>query len=37
LDGTEFARGIVKFDAAEIQERKLLRVELIHRDDLVIL
>jgi len=37
LDGTEFARGIVKFDAAEIQERKLARVELIHRDDLVIL
>jgi glutamate 5-kinase len=37
LDGTEFARGIVKFDATEIQERKLARVELIHRDDLVIL
>ncbi len=37
LDGTEFARGIAKFDAAEIQEKKLVRVELVHRDDLVIL
>jgi len=37
LDGTEFARGIAKFNAAEIRERKLARVELVHRDDLVIL
>jgi glutamate 5-kinase len=37
LDGTEFARGIARFGAAEVQERKLARVELVHRDDLVIL
>jgi len=37
LDGTEFARGIAKFGAAEVRERKLARVELVHRDDLVIL
>lgn len=37
LDGTEFARGIAKFSAGEIRERKLARVELVHRDDLVIL
>jgi glutamate 5-kinase len=37
LDGTEFARGIAKFSAEEIRGRKLARVELVHRDDLVIL
>ncbi len=37
LDGTEFARGIVKFSAGEIRAKKLARVELVHRDDLVIL
>jgi len=37
LDGTEFARGIAKFSAEEIRARKLARVELVHRDDLVIL
>ncbi len=37
LDGTEFARGIAKFGADEIRERKPARVELVHRDDLVIL
>jgi glutamate 5-kinase len=37
LDGTEFARGIAKFGAAEVRARKLARVELVHRDDLVIL
>jgi glutamate 5-kinase len=37
LDGTEFARGIAKFAAAEIREKKLARVEVVHRDDLVIL
>jgi glutamate 5-kinase len=37
LDGTEFARGIAKFNAEEIRSRKLTRVELVHRDDLVIL
>jgi glutamate 5-kinase len=37
LDGTEFARGIAKFGAAEVRGRKLARVEIVHRDDLVIL
>jgi len=36
-DGTEFARGIAKFGAEEVRARKLARVELVHRDDLVIL
>jgi glutamate 5-kinase len=37
LDGTEFARGIAAFQASEIQARQLRRVEVIHRDNLVIL
>lgn len=37
LDGTEFARGIAAFGAAEIRTRKLHRVEVVHRDDLVVL
>jgi glutamate 5-kinase len=37
LNGTEFARGIARFSAEEIRARKLSRVELVHRDDLVIL
>ena len=37
LNGTEFARGIAKFSSKEIQSRTLARVELVHRDDLVIL
>ena len=37
LDGLEFARGIAKFSAEEIRGKKLARVELVHRDDLVIL
>jgi glutamate 5-kinase len=37
LNGTEFARGIVKFSAAEVRGRKLARIEVVHRDDLVIL
>ena len=37
LDGTEFARGIAAFDSAEIKARQLKRVEVVHRDDLVIL
>ena len=37
LDGTEFARGIAKFSAAKIRAKKLDQVELVHRDDLVIL
>jgi glutamate 5-kinase len=37
LNGTEFARGIAKFGADEVRGRKLARVEVVHRDDLVIL
>ena len=37
LNGTEFARGIARFGAEEIRAKKLARVELVHRDDLVIL
>jgi glutamate 5-kinase len=37
MNGTEFARGIAKFDADEVRGRKLARVEVVHRDDLVIL
>jgi glutamate 5-kinase len=37
LNGTEFARGIAKFNGDEVRGRKLTRVELVHRDDLVIL
>jgi glutamate 5-kinase len=36
-DGTEFARGIASFGATEIKARKLQRVEVVHRDNLVIL
>jgi glutamate 5-kinase len=36
-DGVEFARGIASFSAEEIRGQKLSRVELVHRDDLVIL
>jgi glutamate 5-kinase len=37
LNGTEFARGIAKYGADEVRGRKLARVEVVHRDDLVIL
>lgn len=37
LDGTEFARGLAGFSAAEIKARQLKRVEVVHRDNLVIL
>ena len=37
LDGTEFARGIAGFAASEIKGRKLQRVEVVHRDNLVTL
>ena len=37
LDGTEFARGVVNFDAAEIRAGAIPRTELVHRDNLVIL
>lgn len=36
-DGTEFARGICDFDSATIKARQLVRVEIVHRDNLVIL
>lgn len=37
LNGTEFARGIAGFGSTEIVARKLQRVEVVHRDNLVIL
>ena len=37
LQGTEFSRGISRIDADEIRARKLKGVEIVHRDDLVIL
>jgi glutamate 5-kinase len=37
LEGTEFARGIVAFGAAEIRSGRLRRVEIVHRDNLVVL
>lgn len=37
LDGTEFARGIAGFSSPEIKGRQLKRVEVVHRDNLVIL
>ena len=37
LNGTEFARGIAAFSSSEINARTLQRVEVVHRDNLVIL
>ncbi len=37
LDGTEFARGIAGFPAAQILAGHLKRIEVVHRDNLVIL
>lgn len=37
LNGTEFARGIARYSASEVNGRKLPRSEVVHRDDLVIL
>ncbi len=37
LDGTEFARGLAGFGSKEIKAGGLKRVELVHRDNLVIL
>jgi len=37
LDGTEFARGIAGYPAEQINSRQLKRVEVVHRDNLVIL
>ena len=36
-DGTEFARGQVEFGADTIRASQLKRVEIIHRDNLVVL
>jgi glutamate 5-kinase len=36
-DGHEFARGMAAFNSREISERTTPRVEVVHRDDLVIL
>jgi len=37
LNGTEFSRGISRFDADEIRARELKGIEIVHRNDLVIL
>ena len=37
LDGVEFAREIARFGGDEVRAKKLARVEVVHRDDLVIL
>ena len=39
LNGTEFARGIVRFGSNELgsTESRPTKVEVVHRDDLVIL
>jgi len=37
LDGTEFARGIARFDSHAVREHTVPKEELVHRDDLVIL
>ena len=37
LDGTEFARGIARFSADQVRERRTPRAEVVHRDDLVVL
>ncbi|HIM68136.1 MAG TPA: glutamate 5-kinase [Verrucomicrobia bacterium] len=37
INGTEFSRGISRFDAAEIRARELKGIEIVHRNDLVIL
>jgi glutamate 5-kinase len=37
LEGTEFARGLSNFTADDIRSRSLQRVEVVHRDNLVVL
>jgi glutamate 5-kinase len=37
LEGTEFARGIVEFDRSEFGSDRTRRMEMVHRDNLVIL
>lgn len=36
-EGTEFARGIAEYDMKEVKSGTLNRVEVVHRDDLVVL
>ncbi len=36
-EGTEFARGVAAYSASEIRATQLSRVEVVHRDNLVIL
>ena len=36
-EGTEFARGVAAYSASDIRAKKLNRVEIVHRDNLVIL
>jgi glutamate 5-kinase len=37
LNGTEFARGIVRFGSKELSDNQKSRVEVVHRNDMVIL
>lgn len=37
LNGTEFARGITDYSSEDINSRTLARVEIVHRDNLVVL
>jgi glutamate 5-kinase len=37
LNGTEFARGLAGFNSEQIKSKQLRRVEVVHRDNLVIL
>jgi len=37
LEGTEFARGIAEFGSEEVKSATLKRVEVVHRDNLVVL
>jgi glutamate 5-kinase len=37
LNGLEFARGICRFSAADLDARQANRAEVVHRDDLVLL
>ena len=37
VNGTEFARGIARHSASEINARQLARTEVVHRDDMVLL
>jgi len=37
INGTEFSRGISRFDADKIRARELKGIEIVHRNDLVVL